>query len=140
MPNVPYILVADDDPEDQEMLAERFKRRNPTAWVKLLGSAYEALDYLDACTPEELPQLIVTDYKMPGLTGAEFIGSLQKDDRYRHIHKIVWSTSNNQEYVGLSLKSGADRYFTKPNSVKDFDKIVDFLTQLFRSASRDPNL
>src|ERR1700742_4210714 len=102
MPKVPYILVADDDPEDQEMLAERFRRRNPSAKVKLLANGYEVLNFLSACAQDELPQLIVTDYKMPGLTGAELILSLQRNTRSHHIPKIVWSTSNNQEYIDHS--------------------------------------
>jgi hypothetical protein len=50
-----YILVADDDPEDQEMLAEEFRRRNPAVEVKCLADGYQVLDYLRVCSTEDLP-------------------------------------------------------------------------------------
>lgn len=123
----PYILVADDDPEDQEMLAEQFRRRNPAVEVKCMADGYEVLDYLRVCPTEDLPELMVVDYKMPGMTGAEVLQSLQHEERYRKIPKVIWSTSNNQEYIDRSMKSGADKFFTKPMDMRAFDKMVDFL-------------
>jgi CheY-like chemotaxis protein len=125
-----YILVADDDPEDQEMLTEQFRRRNPAVEVKCLADGYQVLDYLRVCPTEDLPELMVVDYKMPGLTGAEVLQSLQQEERYRNIPKVIWSTSNNQEYIDRSMKSGADKFFTKPMDMQAFDKMVDFLSQL----------
>jgi CheY-like chemotaxis protein len=128
----PYILVADDDPEDQEMLAEQFRRRNPDVEVKCLADGYQVLDYLRVCPTENLPEGMVVDYKMPGITGAEVFQTLQHEERYRKIPKVIWSTSNNQEYIDQSLNSGADKFFTKPVDMRTFDKMVDFLSHLFK--------
>ena len=76
---------------------------------------------------------MVVDYKMPGLTGAEVLQSLQHGERYRNIPKVIWSTSNNQEYMDRSIKSGADQFFTKPMDMRSFDKMVDFLIQLLQA-------
>jgi CheY-like chemotaxis protein len=112
------------------MLVEQFQRRHPEVEVKCLADGYQVLDYLRVCPTEDLPKLMVVDYKMPGLTGAELIQSLQQEERYRKIPKVIWSTSNNQEYVDRSMKSGAHQYFTKPADMRAFDKMVDFLIQL----------
>jgi len=112
------------------MLAEEFRRRNPAVEVKCLADGYQVLDYLRVCSTEDLPELLVVDYKMPGLTGAEVLQSLQQEERYRNIPKVIWSTSNNQEYIDRSMKSGADKFFTKPMDMQAFDKMVDFLSQL----------
>ena len=127
----PYILVTDDDPEDQEMLADRFRRRNPGVEVECLLNGYDALTYLHNCPSAELPVLMVIDYKMPGLTGAEVLKSIQHDDRYKNIPKIIWSTSNNREYMDRCMQSGADKYFTKPSDMPGFDKMIDYLTGFF---------
>jgi CheY-like chemotaxis protein len=129
----PYILVADDDPDDQEMLAERFQRVQPAAGVRLMSNGYQVLDYLRNCPTEDLPELLVVDYKMPGITGAEVLQAIQHEERYRHLPKVVWSTSNNQEYIDRAMNSGADKYFTKPHDMRTFDKMVEFLSQLFQS-------
>ena len=132
----PYILVADDDPDDQEMLAERFQRVHPAAGVRLMSNGYQVLDYLRNCPTEDLPELLVVDYKMPGITGAEVLQAIQHEERYRHLPKVVWSTSNNQEYIDRAMNSGADKYFTKPHDMRSFDKMVEFLSQLFQSRQK----
>jgi CheY-like chemotaxis protein len=129
----PYILVADDDPDDREMLAERFRRVHPDAGVELMANGHQALDFLRTCPGEELPELLVVDYKMPGITGAEVLDVLRKDERYRNLPKIVWSTSNNQEYIDRAMKSGADKYFAKPTDMRTYDILVEYLSRLFQS-------
>lgn len=137
--NRAYILLADDDPEDREMFADRFQLHNPDARVQCLSSGYELLTYLNECPSENLPQLILVDYKMPGITGQEVLRRLQHDQRYDRIPKVIWSTSNNQGYIDESLQSGAERYFTKPADMRGFDRMVDQITQLFRSSSGQGN-
>lgn len=127
----PYILLADDDPDDQEMLAERWRRRNPGIRLQFVINGYEALDFLRNCPNDDLPKLLVVDYKMPGITGADLLKVIQHEERFRHMPKVVWSTSNNQEYIDKSLKSGADQYFTKPQDMSSFDRLVGKLTELF---------
>lgn len=129
-----YVLLADDDAEDREMFADRFQLRNPEAGVKCVTSGNEALTYLHNCPSGYLPQLILIDYKMPGLTGHEVLLKLQHDPRYDRIPKVVWSTSNNQKYIDESLQSGAERYFTKPADMRGFDRMVDQISQLFRNS------
>jgi CheY-like chemotaxis protein len=132
----PYILVADDDPDDREMLVERFLRLHPAAGVEQMANGYQVLDFLRKCPEEELPELLVVDYKMPGMTGAEVLDILREDERYRNLPKIVWSTSNNQEYIDRAMKSGADKYFAKPQDMRTFDTMVEFLSHLFQSRQK----
>jgi len=128
-----YVLLADDDADDCEMFADRFLLRNPGADVECVSSGYEALSYLRDCPPDRLPQMIVIDYKMPGITGEEVLRALQNDERYHRIPKIMWSTSNNQKYIDGSLQSGAERYFTKPPDMRGFDTMIDQISHLFRN-------
>jgi CheY-like chemotaxis protein len=127
----PYILITDDDPEDQEMLVDRFQRRNPGIGVECLPNGHDALNYLRNCPLAELPLLMVIDYKMPGLTGADVLKSIRDDDRYKNIPKIIWSTSNNSEYIDKCMQNGADKYFAKPSDMTGFDRMIDYLTHLF---------
>jgi CheY-like chemotaxis protein len=85
---------------------------------------------LRICPTEDLPELMVIDYKMPGITGAEVLQSIQQKERYQNIPKVVWSTSNNQEYRDRSMKSGASQFLTKPADMQAFDEMVDLLNKL----------
>lgn len=131
----PYILLADDDPDDQEMFVERFLRQNPGVHVELVDNGLRALAYLQRCASGNLPVLMVLDYKMPGLTGAEVLKSIQADDRFRNIGKVVWSTSGHREYVDKCMGYGADDYYIKPCDLAGLYKIIDKVTELFRARS-----
>jgi CheY-like chemotaxis protein len=134
-----YILVADDDPDDQEMLAERFSRSHPEVRFLWMGNGFEVLDYLRSCSDDELPRLLVLDYKMPGLTGAEVLADIQHEKRLRDIPKVVWSTSNNREYIDKALKNGALQYFAKPVDMASFDRLVARLMQLYQAERGENN-
>ena len=131
----PYILLADDDPDDQEMFIERFLRQNPGVHVELVDNGLRALAHLQSCAPGELPVLMVLDYKMPGLTGPEVLRSIQSDARFRNIGKIVWSTSGHREYIDKCIGYGADVYYTKPCDLAGLYKIIDRVSELFRARS-----
>ena len=131
---VPYILLADDDPDDRESLIQPFIRLNPGARVQCADDGRQLLDFLEKCPEAELPVLILMDYKMPFLTAAEILERLAGDSRYTDVLKLVWSTSNRAEYVDLCVGHGASHYFAKPNSVHELEKIVDRITRVFRTS------
>jgi CheY-like chemotaxis protein len=118
-PKLPNILIADDDPEDQELLKEALLEQSPDTSLQVVGNGQEVLSYLSACADVDLPCLLVLDFKMPVFNAAEVLERLQKDARYRPIPKVVWSTSNQPEYINSCLEKGAAEYFTKPNNVRE---------------------
>jgi CheY-like chemotaxis protein len=129
----PYILLADDDPDDRDSLIHPFLQQNPGVRVVSFGDGRELLSFLLACPDEELPVLILMDYKMPYVTAAEILQCLAGDPRYDAIPKLVWSTSGRAEYVDRCVRHGASQYFTKPNSLPELASIVDRMTGVFRS-------
>jgi CheY-like chemotaxis protein len=59
------ILVADDDPEDQEILKEYLLGENPALSIYCVYNGREALSTLNSLPGHELPSLIILDYKSP---------------------------------------------------------------------------
>ncbi len=117
MANVPKtILIADDDPDDLDMLTEALKAVDSTLQIDLVSNGQDVLTYLSGCTPTKLPNLIVLDYKMPLLNGPEVLEALAADDRYAHIPKVIWSTSEQDKDVRRCMLAGARQYFTKPSN------------------------
>lgn len=129
----PYILLADDDPDDRDTLIHPFLQQNPGVRVVAFGDGRELLSFLLACPDDELPVLILMDYKMPYVTAAELLQMLAADHRYDGIPKLVWSTSGRAEYVDQCVEHGASQYFTKPNSLPELASIVERMTGVFRS-------
>ena len=130
--DLPYILLADDDPDDREALIHPFVQQNPNVRVVVMGDGEELLTFLENCPGDALPVLILMDYKMPILTAAEVLEKLAGDDRYTEIPKLVWSTSDRAEYVDRCMRYGATAYFAKPSSLAELASIVDRMSRTFR--------
>ncbi len=130
--DLPYILLADDDPDDREALIHPFVQQNPNVRVVVMGDGQELLHFLESCPRNALPALILMDYKMPILTAAEVLEKLAGDDRYTEIPKLVWSTSDRAEYVDRCMRHGATAYFAKPSSLAELANIVERMTRTFR--------
>jgi CheY-like chemotaxis protein len=64
-----HVLVVDDNASIRELL---LKALSPLASVHAVGSAAEALRQAEA----QAPDLVVCDYRMPGLSGLELLGKL----------------------------------------------------------------
>jgi two-component system response regulator (stage 0 sporulation protein F) len=129
---LPYIAFADDDAEDQELLAEQFLKHYPGTSFRFFHNGEQIARYLEKCPTAELPVLVLLDYKMPIRTGADVLKTLQGNKRYYQVRKIVWSTSGDNEYVSECMNYGAEKYFTKPNDMRELEVIIAELVEIFR--------
>lgn len=112
----PTILLAEDDPDDQELIVHAFSEVSPSFNLHIVNDGIEVLNFLSTTSDNKLPCLIVLDYNMPQLNGAQVLQQLINDDRYKDIPKIILSTSANPKYVEDCLGKGANAYRIKPDS------------------------
>ena len=119
-----YILLADDDLEDQSLLKNVLLELDKSKRVESVFDGGAVIDYLNRCSDPDLPCAIVLDFKMPVMNADDVLATLGANLRYRAIPKIVWSTSNQQQHIDQCLKRGAKAYFTKPNSFKELETIA----------------
>jgi CheY-like chemotaxis protein len=109
------VLLAEDDIDDQELLAEAFSEIDPNIRLIPFTSGRKFLSYLDELP--EIPDMVVLDYNIPEMNGAEILRHLQDDHRYQTVTKLVWSTSDSSHYERSCLALGAKAYLIKPTSV-----------------------
>ena len=117
------ILFADDDLDDQELLKEAFLKIDDELIIHTESTGKEGLSFLENCTDEDLPDLIILDYNIPDMNGAEIFESINSNTRYRNIVKVVWSTSNSPLYRQICKDAGIDHYFEKPQRYQDILKL-----------------
>jgi CheY-like chemotaxis protein len=127
-----WILIADDDLEDQEMLIEVIGQVDKSLTIETASDGQEALNKLTSQSPEQSPALLILDFKMPYLNAAELLETLAKDEKYARIPKVVWSTSDRQEDVKRCLKAGARHYFVKPTRASELRVIVGQMLEYCR--------
>ena len=105
--DVPLILVVDDNDELRSFVKESLAAN----WNIL-----EASNGLDGWTliERELPEIVISDLMMPGMSGFELCTKAKKDSRTSHINFIMLTARAAHESRIEGLESGADEYLTKP--------------------------
>lgn len=121
---VPFVLLADDDPDDREFFCAGMKRLYPGLAVGTFENGDELLAYLDGCPPWDLPHLIVLDYKMEPRNAPEILIATGYSARYGHIPSIVWSTSQRDKDVQECLNFGALLFVVKPQTESEMDGLL----------------
>lgn len=104
------VLVVDDTPDNLMLLADLLSDRYR---VKAANSGDAALRVLQN---SPLPDLILLDIMMPGLSGHEVARQLQQDPRTRAIPIIFLTAMASMENEIQGLELGAVDYITKPIS------------------------
>lgn len=107
------ILVVEDEPAIQALIAANLKR-----------AGHEAIAALDAETArrqvdEVLPDLVLLDWMLPGMSGLEFARRLRAEPRTRHVPIIMLTARGEEGDKVQGLTTGADDYVTKPFSPKE---------------------
>lgn len=81
----------------------------------------------------EIPDLIVSDVMMPGISGIELCRAIKTDDRTSHIPVILLTARASKESQLLGLETGADDYIVKPFS---FELLKQKLLNIMASRER----
>ena len=111
------IFLAEDDIDDQEFLIDAILSINPYITLIAFSSGIKFINNISQLNEESLPNLIILDYNIPEINGAEILEKLKENSRYADIPKIVWSTSDSELYRQNCLKHGAISYLVKPSSI-----------------------
>ncbi|MBL8133318.1 MAG: response regulator [Anaerolineae bacterium] len=105
----PTILVVDDDPELLQLVR-----------ILLARAGFEALTALDVpaartmLSSGSLPDVLVLDIMLPGVSGIEFLEELRAIADFDSLPILMLSALADQQQIRAALDRGADRYLTKP--------------------------
>ncbi|HVU53941.1 MAG TPA: response regulator [Puia sp.] len=129
----PFVLLADDDPDDRDFFCAGMQRLYPQVDVLSFQDGDELLEFLKNSGLPSLPSYILLDYKMPRLTGPDFLRGTGIGTPYDPIPKIVWSTSQRQIDIDECLRLGAARFLIKPESGLQLDNLIKSLDIYLRT-------
>ena len=107
------ILLVEDEPAIQELIAANLTR-----------AGHHVLRAGDAETGQRivrdaLPDLILLDWMLPGMSGVEFAKRLRSEERTRSIPLIMLTARGEEQDKVAGLEAGADDYVTKPFSPRE---------------------
>jgi len=115
------IFVVEDDRDIAELLA--FNLRQQGFIVSTFSDGSEAYQEI----LKDLPDLVLLDLGLPGLTGMEICKYIRNDQRTQKVPIIILTAKTADSDRREGLKTGADRFMTKPFSIRDVLKNVQEL-------------
>lgn len=104
------VLVVDDDINILALQQILFTRNGYR--VEAANSGYKALEILNRL----MPDVIVLDVMMPGLSGIELCRQLRMMARTRHIPVIMFSAKSDIDTMKASMEAGATGFLSKSES------------------------
>lgn len=115
------LLYIEDDPVNALLLSEALKRV-PQWRVILADNGKSGLEI----ARKVLPDLIITDINLPGMSGHDIIRALRADAQTAALRCIALSADALPEQVQAGKESGFDGYWTKPI---DLNNLFECLAQ-----------
>jgi len=109
------ILVVEDEPAIRELVVLNLQQAGHRAVVA--DSAEQAL----ALVRESLPDMILLDWMLPGMSGVELARRLKADGGTRDVPIIMLTARGDEQDKITGLETGADDYITKPFSPREMN-------------------
>lgn len=108
-----HILVVEDEAAIQTLI--RFTLENAGFAVSTADSVEAAKPLLD----QELPDVALLDWMLPGMSGVEYARRLRADARSHDLPIILLTARSTEADTEQGLDEGADDYITKPFSPRE---------------------
>jgi CheY-like chemotaxis protein len=131
--NIQGICLIDDDPDHVTIISRAIREMDGETVVKTLSDGALALDWLQAV--EQLPDLILLDINMPGLSGFDVLARLKRDERLKRVPVVMLTSSDLTADVARAYELGASGYISKPSYLHDLRAVLGN-TLLYWSAMR----
>jgi CheY-like chemotaxis protein len=123
-----YIIFADDDADDMELITGFFKQYNQNINVLEFRDGKEVLKFLDEFAINATPLLIVLDINMPRLNGKETLAAIRKHPKYQYIPVIVYTTSINSADEEYCRQLGAS-WVSKSITIEGVKQVAKVLAE-----------
>jgi diguanylate cyclase (GGDEF)-like protein/PAS domain S-box-containing protein len=114
---MPLILILDDQVTNRKIFERLAESIADDVVVQVFGDPHEALNWLATNEP---PDLVVTDYKMPHLDGAEFIQRFRARPEHAEIPVIVITVHEERRFRLKALEAGATDFLQSPVDHHEF--------------------
>ena len=110
------IVILDDATTNRKIFEELAASIEPDVTLRSFGDPAVALAWLEQNTPD----LIITDFKMPGMDGAEFISRFRALPDGAEIPVIVITIYEEREFRMSALQAGATDFLNSPIDHQEF--------------------
>jgi CheY-like chemotaxis protein len=125
MSELKSILLAEDNPQDAELILEALNDHKLVNRVTLVKDGVQAMEYLRcegayAQRKPGNPAVVVLDIKMPRMDGIEVLRAIRSDPAFKLIPVVMLTSSREEQDLIRSYELGSNAYVVKPVRFPDF--------------------
>lgn len=128
------ILLVEDEAAIREMVAMALERAGFEVWLAEDAAAAERL------LTDALPNLILLDWMLPGISGIELARRLRRDEVTQALPIIMLTARGEEDDCIRGLESGVDDYMTKPFSPRELIARINALLRRTSPAQENGTL
>ncbi len=108
--NSAFVMIVDDRPTARSLLMGLARSLELGLHVECFADPQAALDRAMAQTPD----LVISDYRMPGMDGIEFIRRLREVPKLYEVPIVMVTVVEDRQIRYQALESGATDFLTRP--------------------------
>lgn len=121
-------VVSEDDDDDFFMIEKAIETETLTNYrIKRVQDGEALIDFLNKHIQDKRPPqplVVLLDLNMPKKDGRQALKEIKADDRLKKIPILVLTTSEAKDDIYQSYQLGANAYFIKPSSFKEFQQML----------------
>lgn len=137
------MLVVEDNESYLYLIQKAFRNRKGILWeLTVAHDGEQAIKLLfeEEKTNAPLPDLILTDWHLPRVSGSDLLQRIKKHDNLRKIPVLVFSSSEADRDIHDAYDKQANGYITKPDSVEVLAHIVETIEQFWIAVAKLPRV
>ncbi len=143
-PQAAHILMVEDNNMDVVLTLDAFREARFMNTIEIARTGEDALRYLfgeDDYSDRKrhpLPDLVLLDLKLPGISGHEVLARIKSTPRLKRIPVIVLTSSSEEGDLEMSYDCGANSYLVKPITFDGFLETVRSIEHYWLSVNVSP--
>jgi CheY-like chemotaxis protein len=131
-PNTGYVLIADDDKDDIEILTTALKEMDSGLQVVIANDGRNALEQLGTIQAGGTSAcVLVMDMNMPKMDGRETVVAIKNDSQYEGLPILLFSTAKSKTDEMFAQKWGV-HFFQKPDTVQGLNDVAKVIIEMCR--------
>jgi two-component system, response regulator len=129
----PVLLIVEDDPQLQVLLAAAAERSGKFSLIYLASDGQKALDHIADANhhaPERVPDFVLSDLSMPRLDGLQLLRELKRNPQTRDIPVAIITSSNRPNDREDTTAAGCCAFFQKPVRLEEMITLIGSLPHI----------
>lgn len=140
--NALRILVADDNPADVRLVREALRTCHLPIEISVARDGREALDFLlarNGFSGVQLPDLVLLDLDLPGISGYDVLREIKSSPRLRPLPVVVFSSSLSDADVARCYEMHANCFVRKPGDLDEMFRVLKMIVSFWSRTALLPN-